>query len=101
MPGRTRCNGISWPRRYWGSEMDLQLKNKVVFVAGGSRGIGLGIVEACLKEGARVALTARGAEALVATHERLAGIYGKDRLWSMPGDMRDTATIETTLTAVE
>jgi 3-oxoacyl-[acyl-carrier protein] reductase len=41
--------------------MDLHLKDKVVFVAGASRGIGLGIVEACLREGARVAITARDA----------------------------------------
>ena len=41
--------------------MDLSLKDKVIFIAGASRGIGLGIVEACLAEGAKVALTARGA----------------------------------------
>jgi 3-oxoacyl-[acyl-carrier protein] reductase len=81
--------------------MDLQLRDKVIFVAGGSRGIGLGIVETCLKEGARVALTARGAEALEATHKRLAAHYGKDQVWSMAGDMRDTATIEKALAAVE
>ena len=44
--------------------MDLNLKDKVIFVAGASRGIGLGIVEACLAEGAKVAIAARGAEAL-------------------------------------
>jgi 3-oxoacyl-[acyl-carrier protein] reductase len=81
--------------------MDLQLKDKVIFVAGGSRGIGLGIVEACLKEGARLAITARGAEALDATHKRLASAFGKDRIWSMAGDMRDTVTIEKALEAVE
>lgn len=81
--------------------MDLQLKDKVIFVAGGSRGIGLGIVEACLREGARLAITARGAEALSATHGRLAGAFGKDRIWSMAGDMRDTATIEKALESVE
>ncbi len=32
--------------------MDLNLKNKVVIVTGGSKGIGLGITEALLKEGA-------------------------------------------------
>ena len=40
--------------------MDLGLKGKIVFVAGASRGIGRGIVEACLAEGARVAMAARG-----------------------------------------
>lgn len=81
--------------------MDLQLKDKVIFVAGGSRGIGLGIVEACLTEGARLAITARGADALEATRKRLADVYGTDRIWSMAGDMRDTATIEKALDGVE
>jgi 3-oxoacyl-[acyl-carrier protein] reductase len=81
--------------------MDLQLKDKIVFVAGASRGIGLGIVEACLKEGARVALTARGAEALEATRRRLADEYGEDRLWARAGDMRETAVIEAALDAAE
>ena len=51
--------------------MDLGLKDKTIFVAGASRGIGLGIVEACLAEGAKVAITARGAEALEETRARL------------------------------
>ena len=38
--------------------MDLELKGKAIFVAGGSRGIGLGIVETLLAEGASVAFTA-------------------------------------------
>jgi 3-oxoacyl-[acyl-carrier protein] reductase len=81
--------------------MDLQLKDKVIFVAGGSRGIGLGIVESCLKEGARLAITARGAEALETTRQRLATEYGADRIWAMAGDMRETAAIETALDAAE
>jgi len=35
------------------------LKNKVAFITGGTKGIGLGIAEACLKEGMRVAFTGR------------------------------------------
>lgn len=81
--------------------MDLDLKDRVIFVAGGSRGIGLGIVEACLAEGARVAMTARGAEALAVQHARLAGVYGADRIWSMAGDMRQSADIDAAVTAVE
>lgn len=81
--------------------MDLQLKDKVIFVAGGSRGIGLGIAEACLFEGAKVAIAARGAGALEATRTRLANRFGEERIWSMAGDMRDTATIERALDAVE
>lgn len=81
--------------------MELGLRDKVVFIAGASRGIGLGIVEACLAEGAKVALTARGAEALAQTHQQLAATYGADRVWSMAGDMRDSATIDAALAKVE
>ncbi|MET0274062.1 MAG: SDR family oxidoreductase [Phenylobacterium sp.] len=81
--------------------MDLGLKDKVIFLAGGSRGIGLGIAEACLKEGAKLAITARGAESLEESRARLVGEYGEDRVWARAGDMRDTAAIESALEAVE
>ncbi len=81
--------------------MDLGLADKVIFVAGASRGIGLGIVEACLAEGAKVAITARGAPELEATRAWLADRYGDDKVWAMAGDMRDTATIEKALELAE
>jgi 3-oxoacyl-[acyl-carrier protein] reductase len=81
--------------------MDLQLKDRVIFVAGGSRGIGLGIVERLLAEGAKVAITARGAEALEETRARLAAQHGEGRVWAMAGDMRDSATIEQALERTE
>jgi len=84
-----------------GATMDLQLNDKVIFVAGASRGIGLGIVEACLAEGAKLAITARGADALEASRARLAEQYGADRVWAMAGDMRMTADIETAVSRVE
>ncbi|MBL8771230.1 MAG: SDR family oxidoreductase [Phenylobacterium sp.] len=81
--------------------MDLGLKDKVIFIAGASRGIGLGIVEACLAEGARLAITARGAEALEAERARLADIHGADRLLAISGDMRDTKVIEDAVARTE
>jgi 3-oxoacyl-[acyl-carrier protein] reductase len=81
--------------------LDLQLKDRVIFVAGASRGIGLGIVEACLAEGAKVAMAARGAADLAAQRERLAAIHGAGKLWSVVGDMRDAAVIEQALSACE
>jgi len=81
--------------------MDLQLQDRVIFVAGGSRGIGLGIVERLLAEGAKVAITARGAEALEETRTRLGAQYGEGRIWAMAGDMRDAATIEKALERTE
>lgn len=81
--------------------MDLGLKDKTIFVAGGSRGIGLGIVEACLAEGARVALAARGEVALKAQHDRLAAEYGADKVWSKAGDLRDTATVDQMVSEID
>lgn len=81
--------------------MNLGLDGKVVFIAGASRGIGLGIVEACLAEGAKLAIAARGAEALEATRARLADKYGADRLLAISGDMRDGKVIEDAVARTE
>lgn len=81
--------------------MDLSLTDRVILVAGASRGIGRGIVDACLAEGARVAITARGAEALEDTRAALAAIHGEDRVLAIAGDMRDTATIEAVVAQTE
>jgi 3-oxoacyl-[acyl-carrier protein] reductase len=81
--------------------MNLGLDGKVIFIAGGSRGIGLGIVEACLAEGARLAIAARGAEALEATRARLADAYGSERILAISGDMRETVAIEDAVARIE
>lgn len=81
--------------------MDLNLKSKIIFIAGASRGIGLGIAESLLAEGAKVALTARGAETLEKTYAALAEKYGAANLWRMAGDMTQTADIERALEACE
>ena len=81
--------------------MQLGLDGKVIFIAGASRGIGLGIVEACLAEGAKLVITARGAEALEAERARLAALHGEDRLLAIAGDMRDTAVIEDAVARTE
>lgn len=52
--------------------MDLGLKDRVALVTGASRGIGLGIARALAAEGCRVALNARGHEALAAAANTLA-----------------------------
>ena len=49
----------------------MSLKDKNVVVTGGSRGLGLGLVEALVAQGARVTVVARGAEALKAVSARL------------------------------
>lgn len=37
--------------------MDLELKDKIAFIAGSTRGIGFAIAQAFLKEGAKVVIT--------------------------------------------
>jgi NAD(P)-dependent dehydrogenase (short-subunit alcohol dehydrogenase family) len=49
----------------------MSLKNKNVVVTGGSRGLGLGLVEALVAHGARVTVVARGADALESVRARL------------------------------
>jgi NAD(P)-dependent dehydrogenase (short-subunit alcohol dehydrogenase family) len=49
----------------------MSLKDKNVVVTGGSRGLGLGLVEALVAKGALVTVVARGAEALEAVSTRL------------------------------
>jgi 3-oxoacyl-[acyl-carrier protein] reductase len=81
--------------------MDLELNGRSVLIAGASRGIGAAIAEVCLREGAKVALTARGATDLAEIVERLGTRYGRERLWSFTGDMQDTGTIERALAEAE
>ena len=49
----------------------MSLKDKNVVVTGGSRGLGLGLVEALVAHGARVTVVARGADALESVRTRL------------------------------
>ena len=49
----------------------MSLKDKTIVVTGGSRGLGLGLVEALVEQGAKVTVVARDQAALTAVKQRL------------------------------
>jgi 3-oxoacyl-[acyl-carrier protein] reductase len=67
--------------------MDLQLQDKVAFVAGSSRGIGLAIARAFLNEGAKVVITGRSGDSLEEARSLLAEGSQDDRILAIQGDM--------------
>ena len=72
----------------------MSLRDKTVVVTGGSRGLGLGLVEALVEQGARVTVVARGAEALEAVSARLgvatiaADVTDEDSAYRILGEVR-------------
>jgi NAD(P)-dependent dehydrogenase (short-subunit alcohol dehydrogenase family) len=62
------------------------LKDRVAIVTGASRGIGLGIAAELVRQGAKVCLTARGADALAAA---VAELGGPDVAIAVPGKADD------------
>ena len=64
------------------------LKNKVAYITGGSKGIGLGIAQALLDEGMRVAITGRTRKSLTNALDKLNGKEGENIL-AIVSDVRD------------
>ena len=77
--------------------MELNLDGKHVFIAGASQGIGIGVAEAYLKEGAKVTITARGADKLREQGARLTDAFGEQCVATYAGDMTQTDQIEQAL----
>ncbi|MBN2170437.1 MAG: SDR family oxidoreductase [Candidatus Krumholzibacteriota bacterium] len=72
--------------------MDLGLENKVAWISGASKGIGLAVARELAREGARVALGARGAEALAQAAARIGEETGR-RAFAHALDMADAGAI--------
>jgi NAD(P)-dependent dehydrogenase (short-subunit alcohol dehydrogenase family) len=75
--------------------MDLELKGKVVFITGGSKGIGLACAQAFIAEGARVAINSRDPKNLAAAHAKLGEVF------TVAADMADPAACVQALDSVE
>jgi 3-oxoacyl-[acyl-carrier protein] reductase len=73
--------------------MDLKLTNKVAMVAGASRGIGFAVARALAKEGVRVSISSRNADAIAAAGARIEQESGGAVL-AMPVDVRSMDAIE-------
>src|SRR3981081_3704297 len=69
----------------------MRLENKVAIVTGASRGIGKGIAQRLAREGARVAMTARGADALEETARAIQTSGGT--VLAIPGEAGDRAGV--------
>lgn len=67
--------------------MDLSLRDRVAFIAGSSRGIGLSISRAFLREGAKVVITGRNGKSLEEAHALLVAESKEEHLVFVRGDM--------------
>ena len=79
--------------------MDLELKGKAAIVTGGSRGIGKAIALALAREGAEVAIAARGAAALDAAAAQISAEVGRP-IKTAPTDTGDDASVKAMVAAV-
>ncbi len=80
--------------------MDLRLEDKVVLVAGSSRGIGLATVRAFLAEGCRTVVTGRDSTALAQARASLESDFGHERLMASEGDLSDPEIINEVLGSI-
>lgn len=80
--------------------MDLGIGGRAAVVAGGSRGLGRAVAEALAAEGVRVAIGARGREALEATAAHLRQRHGVEVL-ARPADVGDPTAAGALVRAAE
>jgi NAD(P)-dependent dehydrogenase (short-subunit alcohol dehydrogenase family) len=79
--------------------MDLGLNGKTAIVTGGSKGIGLAVARAFIKEGVRVGIVARGQQALDAARAALAQEGGQ--VCAVSADLTDPAKAADAIARIE
>ena len=80
--------------------MDLRLEDKVVLVAGSSRGIGHASARAFLAEGCRTAITGRDSASLARAQAALDSEFGPESVLACEGDLSQTAVIKKVLSRI-
>ena len=80
--------------------MDLELKDKVAVITGGSVGIGLAIAEAFAKEGVHLALCARREDRLLQRARELSEAHGVTVI-GVPTDVTQADSIQQFIAAIE
>lgn len=93
---RVRTRQTRWRR----VAVDLHLEDKIVLVAGSSRGIGFATVRAFLAEGSRAVMTGRDPASLAQARAALQAEFAADRLMVVEGDLRDPKAIEALFAAI-
>src|SRR4051812_44070526 len=93
---RLRSAAVCWGR------MDLQLRERVYLVTGGSRGLGFAGARALIREGARVVVSSPGDGSAAAAAARLADhAPGADSVAWLAADNADAATPERLITMAQ
>jgi NAD(P)-dependent dehydrogenase (short-subunit alcohol dehydrogenase family) len=75
------------------------LKDKVILITGGSKGIGYGVAEALINEGAKVAITSRSKKTALETADRLSKLQ-KGEVLGVEADVRDPDAQQNAINAV-
>jgi len=73
--------------------MDLQLKNKVILIAGASKGLGYAVAHALSAEGATVSISSRDQASITSAAERIERETGS-KVFAIPVDVRSPEAIE-------
>ena len=75
------------------------MKGKVAYITGGSKGIGLGVAEALLDQGVKVAISGRSMDSLKNAKEALTSKYG-DNVLAIQSDVRKLSDEETAIASI-
>jgi 3-oxoacyl-[acyl-carrier protein] reductase len=73
--------------------MDLQLKNKVILIAGASKGLGFAVAQALAQDGAIVSISSRDQASITSAASRIERETGS-AVFAMPVDVRSREAIE-------